>query len=434
MLTVIYNLQKDRLIKFVYIMFFLIGAVIIWASQAQFFVFGWYFLGQVFGIWALTALAFQPLLGSRIPLLEKGVGLDRILKLHSLNGKLLFLFVVLHPLCLFIPVLIGGMSVSQLLAVFTIYHWMGVVALGLIIFIIVTSIYSTMIHLNYEVWKVLHKVGYAVIILGFLHSFYLGSDIVSKGPVFYWWVVLGLIALVGISYRYVIKTWIFKNSWYKIISVIEETHDVTTVMLEPVFGNVFRFFPGQFAYINFHSQKVPVEEHHFTISSAPNPNYISFSIKSSGDFTALLKNLKVGEKAKVEGPYGAFSNQGMDGKFLFIAGGIGITPIISMLKTMQEKKLTQQGILIYANKSMQDVAFKEELDLMQKQNLVKIVYVFSDQGKRVDEDILEKEVEDIKSYKVFLVGPPPMMEAVQKTLEDLGVESKNILSEKFSLK
>lgn len=440
----IYNVEKERFIKFLYIAFFLVGLIAIWASQMQFFTLSWYFLGQVFGVWGLTALSLQPLLGSRMPVLERGIGLDRILKIHALNGRLLFIFVLLHPIVLFAPTLFGGLSLTQLLSSFTIYHWMGVTALVLIIFILATTIYSAAMRVNYEVWKVLHKIAYVVIILGFAHSFYLGSDITSKGVLFYWWIVLGTLALLGISYRYIIKSWIFRNSWYKVIDVIQETHDIRTIILEPLVGKVFNFVPGQFAYVNFYSQQVPKEEHHFTISSAPNPNYLSFSIKASGDFTSKLGDLKIGEKAKIEGPYGVFTNTGMKEPFLFIAGGIGITPVMSILRKMQSEKIKGQSVLIYANKSPEDTAFEDELNIMERQGLIKIVYVFSNEGEikfnkkfyqgKVEENILKTEVKDIKNDTVFLVGPPPMIDALQQILQNLGVDKRKIFTEKFSLK
>lgn len=425
------NRLKKRLLIISYLSVFLISILLTFLSQSsQYFSFSFYFLGQVFGSLALTALSLQPLLGSRIPVLENGIGLDKILKIHALNGRLLFIFVLLHPFFLFGPLLSRGLFFGQLLQTFSVYHWLGVAAVLLILLILITTIFSASIKLDYEYWKVIHKISYIIVIFGFLHSFYLGSDIVSKGYLYYWWYFLGLIALTGALYRYVIKWWIFKDSWYKITKIIKETHDVRTIIFEPLNGKIFNFYPGQFAYVNFYSKDVPLEEHHFTISASPKQNAISFSVKESGDFTSRLGNLKVGEKAKIEGPYGTFSNAVMNGSFLFIAGGIGITPLMSMIKNMQSEGRKEQSVLIYANKTSEDIVFKKELQEIEKQGWLKVIYVFG----RVTEEILKKEVKNVENVKVFLVGPVPMMESVQEILRGIGINKDRIYSEKFALR
>jgi 3-phenylpropionate/trans-cinnamate dioxygenase ferredoxin reductase subunit len=230
----------------------------------------------------------------------------------------------------------------------------------------------------------------------------------------------------------------FGKKEYKVTSIKKESQNVWTVCLKPV-QNKFSFCPGQFAFVTFLTSRLPKEEHHFTLSSAPTSEEISFTIKEIGDFTSLIKNLKVGDKALVDGPYGIFTNYNLEGPFLFIAGGIGITPVISMLRSMKDKN--ENTLLIYAAKALDEIPFHSELEKLRSSKWFKIWLCFSEkapQGKyvfqgHIDKNILKK-VANLRKRKIFLVGPEPMMNSVQKDLLDLGVEKENIFSERFALR
>ena len=91
--------------------------------------------------------------------------------------------------------------------------------------------------------------------------------------------------------------------------------------------------PGQFAFFRFKSKAVGFEEHPFTISSETQTIFMSITVKKSGDYTAQLSNIIVGDSLYFDGPYGVFSPIDNGSNYVFIAGGIGITPFISILKS-----------------------------------------------------------------------------------------------------
>lgn len=439
----LYNPKKEILLKILYVLFFLTGATLTFISKAPNFSF--YSLGLIFGTLGLTGLVLQICMGGRLKFLEKGVGLDKILRLHSINGRLTLLFIILHPALMFGPALLQGESFIRVLNSFNIYHWFGIFALLLIIVTIILTIYQKKLKINYEYWKVIHKSGYGIIILGFVHSFFVGPDIAAKGLLFYWWIFLAGLASLAFVYRYGLRPWFLKNSLYKIIKIIKESSNVTSVYFKPVKGKIFSFYPGQFAFVKFNSEYLRSEEHHFTISSSPTRNEICFTIKESGDFTRRINKLRVGDTAKIEGPFGAFSNVGMEGPFIFIAGGIGITPIMSMLSFMREKSKKEKTILIYAARKKSDLVFYEELEKLRRgSKWFNAQYVLSAEEnipreKRfhkgyISLHILRNYVFNFKSAKFFLVGPIHMMEAVKKILIHGEIDKRQIFSEKFALK
>lgn len=438
----LHNPKKEILLKVLYVLFFLIGGILTLGSRPTSFSF--YSLGLIFGTLSLTGLTLQVCMGSRIRFLEKGVGLDKILRLHAINSRLTLLFIVLHPTLMFGPALLQGESFNNILASFTIYHWLGIFALLLIIMTILLTIYQSRLKLNYEHWKIIHKTAYLIIIFGFIHSFFVGSDIATKGVLYYWWIFLAGLAILAIIYRYGLRYLFLKNSLYKIVKIVKESSDVISIYLKPLRGKTFSFYPGQFAFVKFHSQYLSSEEHHFTISSSPLGNEICFTVKESGDFTRKLNRLKVGNTAKIEGPFGAFSNVGMKGPFIFIAGGIGITPVMSMLKFMKGRKQKERTLLIYAAKKKSDLIFYEELEKLKKESSwFDAAYILSSEKtprkKRfhkgyINSQILKSYISNFKSAKFFLVGPIRMMEEVQRILIKEEASRGQIFSEKFALK
>lgn len=439
-----YNSKKVRLLQLLYIVYFLTAAIITLGLPIS--SFSLYQLGQICGVLALSGLVLQLWMGARVKLLERGVGLDNILRYHSLNARLTLTFIVLHPTLMFGPFLLSRtMTLPDIISSFGLYHYLGIAAFLLIILTITVTVYQSKLRINYEHWKVIHKVGYIIIILGFVHSFFVGSDIIARRPLFYWWVILAFFAISAFFYRYVVRSWLLRKSMYQIVKIAKETSDIRSIYFKPLNSGIFPYVPGQFAFVRFYSKRLSSEEHHFTISSSPLHNPISFTVKESGDFTSQLDKLRVGDTARIEGPFGAFSNAGMTGPFVFIAGGIGITPLMSMVRFMKDTNQKEKTLLIYSAKTKKDLAFYNALEKLKKQaRWLKVIYVLSQESHsnekhgwyhgRITAHLLQKQVSNVLSSQFFIVGPVPMMDEVTKLLVQLGVNKRKIFTERFALK
>lgn len=434
----LYNPKKTGFLKLVYISFFIVGALSAFFSNQTPLAFpSVYKIGQIFGVLGITGLTLQLWFISRLPALERGVGMEKLTRWHKNNSRLFATFIILHPIFLFGPSIMSGSSITTIINSITIYHYLGISALILIFATIFITTYSKKLKLNYEHWKIIHKVGYIIVILGFVHSFFVGSDISVGQPLYYWWIFLAVTAAIPAFYRLVIRPFKLRHNIFKVTKLVKETREVRSIYLEALNGAVFRAAPGQFAYVKFKSKSVSPEEHHFTLSSTPSDKFLSFTVKSSGDFTSTLDNLKIGELATIEGPFGAFSNQGMTGPFVFIAGGIGITPIMSMLRSTRPSDTT----LIYANQYFNEIVFREELEKLKKSaKSFHLTYVLSNEKKngthhgRINPKIIKKEVTNISAAKYFVCGPPEMIKSIVKILKDLDVPPSQIFSEVFALR
>ncbi len=187
-----------------------------------------------------------------------------------------------------------------------------------------------------------------------------------------------------------------------------------------------------------------MREHPFSMSSsAEHTDLLAFSIKESGDFTSKIKEIEPGTKAFLDGPYGVFTtNRYWDSAgFFLIAGGIGITPMMSMLSTAADRKDDRPFTLIYANNTWEEVTFREEIEELKDKLDLSVVYVIKDpsedwQGETgyVDKELLARYLPIHRGTRqYFICAAPKMMNSVESALHQLDVPITNIHMEHFNL-
>jgi ferredoxin-NADP reductase len=226
---------------------------------------------------------------------------------------------------------------------------------------------------------------------------------------------------------------------YQVAQVVQETHDTWSLHFE---GRRIDYQPGQFLMVWLIRNGRVSEPHPFTISSSPTKDRLSISVKSVGDFTSTIRDTKPTDRAYIDAPYGAFSFLNHDAQNLvFIAGGIGITPFMSMLRYMADKGLDRTVLLIWGNKAERDIAFRDELDnMVAEMSSLRVEHVMSGQddwpGEKgyVDAALLSKHLQDVENPQVFVCGPPVMMAKVIAALRELGVPKQRIHYERFALR
>jgi len=222
-------------------------------------------------------------------------------------------------------------------------------------------------------------------------------------------------------------------------NVTQEADDIWRLDFE---GDHPDYAPGQFMFVRLEREGSISASHPFTIASSPTQKGLSICAKAVGDFTSGLRETKSSDPAYVDMPYGVFSfvYHNAD-RMIFIAGGIGITPFLSMLRYMKDRDLSKEVILLWGNKTEKDITFRAELNRMASEMPhLKVRYVLSRQkggpGEkgRIDREILKKHVGDLTRGEYFICGPRPMMEDVGKALSGLGVPRRRIHTERFALR
>lgn len=391
-----------------------------------------YDAGRFLALVGFVLILFQYVLSSRIRLIERGIGLDRLFSIHRKLGVAGLTFIFVHPIALFTSAKVQGYDepLSPL-------KILGIFALLVLCMAAGVAILYRRLHLKYETWKNIHRASYVIFGLGFAHSFLLGSDIQSL-PLRVFWIVLACIYVAVLVYK--VGNWACVRSCpFEVSRVSKETHDTWSLYFE---GKYLNYRPGQFMIVRLIRDEKVSEPHPFTISSSPIQDRLSISVKSVGDFTSTIGDTKISDGAYIDAPYGVFSFFNYDARdLIFIAGGIGITPFMSMLRYIYDRKLERNITLIWGNKTEEDIVFKDELEKMAADlPWLKVVHVMSKQdnwqGEKgyVDAEKLKKYVSNFQEGEFFICGPPLMMTMVQRTLRDLGVSKKRIHYERFALR
>lgn len=404
-----------------------------------------YTIGQVAALVGLSILLMQAVLASRFSFIERWFGQDTIMRFHRKMGLTGFFLILLHPIFLTTSYfLVDPALVADFL--FPVWGWklLGQVSFGLLLVIVILSVWTAVFKLKYHWWRRIHTLVYLVLIGGFIHSIELGSDLIVEGVLRYYWITLGIITLLSFLHSRVINPLWPRLHPYIIESVHSPATRVHTITFEQNLKHHFTYSPGQFLFIKFLSKGITGEWHPFTISSSPSEENIKISAKESGDWTSTLGALMPGDRALIQAPFGRFSFTNLHTKrnLVFIAGGIGITPFRSMLKYVHDTNLQEHKVqLLYANRTRHDIAFHEEFDQIQETNKnISILHVLSDdptwpgEHGRIDENCITKHVTEIVEKEFYICGPPPMMAAIKNTLRTLGVPRNQIHTEEFSLK
>ncbi|MBE9051468.1 ferric reductase-like transmembrane domain-containing protein [Nostocales cyanobacterium LEGE 11386] len=402
----------------------------------------WIEFSVALGFIGLAMLALQFALTARINRIEASYGIDIILQFHRYISLVAFALILIHPLILFVV----QPETLQLLN-FVTAPWRAraaVLATLALIVLIVTTIWRQQLKIPYEPWRTSHGVlAVLAVSLGLGHGLGVGNylGLFWKAVL---WTVLILTAIWLMIYVRLVKPWLMIKKPYLVEEVRPERGDVWTLALRPRGHEGFRFQPGQFAWITLGISPFRMREHPFSMSSSgENPERIEFSIKALGDFTNRIKDVKPGTKAFLDGPYGVFTTDLYEDSagFVLIAGGIGITPMISMLFTQAERKDERPYLLIYASNSWDDVTFREELEELQEKLNLTVVHVlrnppedWSGETGYVDQELLERYIPKRRGTRqYFICASPKMMDQVEAALHKLEVPVTNIHMEHFNL-
>jgi ferredoxin-NADP reductase len=229
------------------------------------------------------------------------------------------------------------------------------------------------------------------------------------------------------------------------IGAVKEKKQVAEGTLRVSFAvdDPFTFKAGQYCFVTLINPPYPddrANRRQFSINNSPNEKgiiTITTRLSESG-FKRGLNELKIGDKVELGPIAGAFVlPEDTQTPLILIAGGIGITPFMSMLKFIEEQKLPYHVTLIYSNRTTQSSAYLEDLKRLNITGF-RLIPVMSDQNdwqgekRRIDPDFIKEYFPNVNGQKYMVVGPPGMVNAVQKALMDAGVEPANIKIENFT--
>ncbi len=299
---------------------------------------------------------------------------------------------------------------------------------------------------RYEGWRLVH-VGLAnvVLVASALHVWWL-RDLTEYGPGAAWFTVLAAFMVLLTVYRWVWRPLRARRNRYVVDEVRVESNSAVTVVLHPVGHSGLNFRPGQFAWLKIGDSPFVFEEHPFTIASAATrPWRKEFTVKALGDFSEILAGLKPGRTVHLDGPHGTFTLDGLPSRgFVFLAGGVGVTPMLSMLRTLADRRDRRPVVLIVAGRTADDLLHRADAEHLDRRLDLHLVEVLEEPPQEwggeigwLNEQILDQALPghpDRADLDYFICGPGPMVAASSRILHDeWEIPSRRIHTELFDV-
>ncbi|MEA2248346.1 MAG: hypothetical protein QOH46_2875 [Solirubrobacteraceae bacterium] len=390
------------------------------------------------GFAALSLIALQVIVSGRWAATTRHFGLRRVLSLHRQAGMAVLLLVVGHVVIL----VLDDPSRLALLDLRTApgRARAGIVALLGLVGLACTSAWRDRLRLRHQHWRGVHLALTALVIAAaFVHVVwvhaYTSLPTVRDGVL-----ALVLAASVALFWARVARPYATAARPYRVLAVRRERGNAVTLELTADGHGGLRFGPGQFARLRAARSPYGLDDHPFTLtSSAARPDRPSFTVKVLGDFSASLADLPAGAEVLVDGPHGEAAHDGRAGRLL-LAAGIGITPAMSVLRTVAERGDPRPHLLLYGSRHWGDVTFREELaELEHRLPNLRVVHVLSrpdsawrgEQG-RVGHQLLRRHVpRDVATWSALVCGPPAMVTEASASLVRLGMPPAAIQAEGF---
>ena len=227
----------------------------------------------------------------------------------------------------------------------------------------------------------------------------------------------------------------------KLIDVIQRTETVKSFRFS--LTEKVDFFPGQFLQVIFDpvNRKNKELNKYLSLSSSPTKEYIEVTKRISNSvFSQRLKDLKINDQVLMKIPLGDCVFKEEYKRIGFLIGGIGITPVISIIEYINDKKLDTDAYLFYSNRTEEEIAFKKELDrwLLTNKN-VKVFFTVTQCEPKdktcilgfIDKKLLQEKACDLSERVIFIFGPPGMVDTMCILSLELACKKENIKTEKF---
>jgi predicted ferric reductase len=390
-------------------------------------------LAQVSGLIGLVLFSLSLFLSGRFSFTENLFGgMNRVYIAHHQMGGISFILLMLHPLFVassYLPLSLKRAAMQLLPSAVNWEQNLGIASLLCLMALMIITFYVT---IPYQLWRLTHKFMGAAFFFGAVHSLFIPSTISRFLPLKIFILSICVPAVLAYLYRTVLGRFFIRRYMYVVESVKNIGNQTIEMLLHPA-DLPMVYSPGQFLFINFPRNSILKEVHPFSISSSPTNPLLQVSAKALGDYTTKLLDLKPGDIAQVEGPYGRFTYFNFKNKLqVWIAGGIGITPFLSMANSLSPE---YSAILYYCAKDEAEAVYSPQLQqLAQTKPNLKFVPFYSKTQGRISAEVFVKDLgPEFRKYDFFICGPPPMMNSLRSGLNKKGIPQYRIHTEEFNI-
>ncbi|WP_223427783.1 ferredoxin reductase family protein [Tateyamaria pelophila] len=397
-------------------------------------------LASGLGILAFSMILIEFVLSGRFKSISNGIGMDVTMRFHQVMARTALGFALLHPF-LYQGTPSGGhrpWDPTRQLTITTDFSTLstGIAAYLLLPSLVLLAIGRTQLDYKYETWRLIHGIGALLIALLLLHHTVYAGRYGSQPAMTWVWLAMTGIAVGSLLYVYLIVPLLDKSRAWRVTSVTQLTPKKWEVTVKPDGHRGLDYKAGQFVWLNIGHSSFSMKENPFSICSAPAAGpEISFMIKELGDFTRTIAQIESGTVAYLDGPYG---NLLVDGRtepgVALIAGGVGLAPLLGILRQMRLTGDSRKVKLIYGNRLVDQIAYRDELGAQD------VFYVLSEPPEAwhgetgfIDAALLNRvfSAKEFSEWVFVMCGPAIMMDIVEDHLIERGTSSHRILSERF---
>lgn len=400
----------------------------------------WTEFSVALGYSGLAMMGLQFGLTARFRYVTEPWGEDVIYHFHRQISLVAVGLVVAHPVILVI-IQPGLLALSNMLEAPLSAH-LALLSIFSVIALVVTALWRAALNLKYETWHLAHIVlAVVAITAGVVHM--VGSSFYLTDP---WkqflWIGLTIFWIGLLLYVRIVKPLFMLRRPYRVSEVRQERGETTTLVMQPEGHPGFHFNPGQFGWLMVWGSPFKITGHPFSFSSsaAAKDGRVEMSIRNLGDFTKEIQRVPVGKRVYLDGPYGAFTIGNPADMHVLIAGGVGVTPMMSMIRTLADRGDKRPVILLYGSKDRESITFCEELEVLKARLDLTVVHVLAnppagwtgEQGF-IDAEMFKRHLPPPYSdHEYFICGPGVMMDAIEKALGEMGVPMAKYHSERYS--
>ena len=394
-------------------------------------------VAHVSGLLAGYGAAVMMILMSRSPVIEHGVGSDRLARWHSRMGPAVIVLAVGHALAA-VQSWAGVRGVGLLAATREVLGWPGLFAaalgLNLLVVIGLGSLRWVRRRMPYEHWHLFHLLTYVAVALGFIHQL-AGPNLAGNRPA-----QIGWSLLYAYAFALVIRYRVFQplhQLWrhrVRVEEVVRESGDVVSIVMSGEHLDELQAEAGQFFRWRFLTSTTWFASYPFSLSAPPTNDRLRITIKALGLGTRLLHDLHPGTPVLAEGPYGALTERRRRRpRVLLVAGGVGITPMRVLFETLDlpGEDLT----LVYRAPSEEAVLFRKELDEIAERKGARVIYLLgsSDEPQNLlNAYTLRAMVGPLRDYDIYLCAPPRMAARLRESLRHTGHSRRRLHEEQFT--
>lgn len=399
-------------------------------------------------IMAHTFMVVGLFIASRPRFLEKHIGMPKMYETHAVMTLLACLIILFHIIHFWSGV---GAMFRSLTTIFGYLAFIcmlcgllsGMLSLSGMFIQKFPALLKIKEGLNREVMLWVHRItGIGAIVFAYLQQFFTFTRFIQP-----YFTALTIVTFGTIAYYLIWKLSIAMSSKFEVVRIEKETPTLWALELKPINGKLPTYRPGDYFSIYLKDvDGVGSEAHPFSVSSAITeefPDRVQFMIKESGDWSGSLDKVRVGDQAKLDGPYGDYYQpaiEASDKPFVLLAGGIGLTPNLAIIRHEIEENTQRRIHLIWALSLKEDTFMLDELEAFKRDNPnfdYDLIYSVDEVENYDHGFISDKFLEKIGVHELygdaefFICGPGVMINATKNLLLNNEVDQERIHIDEF---